>query len=175
MFDLGRLRLLRDLAQRGTMTAVAAASRLTPSAVSQQLATLEAEAAVKLFEPVGRRVRLTSAGLRLAAHAQSILDAVEAAQVDMGIAATQPDGRIAIACFGTFAKSHLLPAVVRIRSHHAGLEVIISELEPVDVQTSQRPVATPLQSMLFVVDTVNTRPGTIGAFWISDLRFRKAQ
>jgi len=36
MIDLDRLRLLRELAQRGTMTAVAGASRLTPSAVSQQ-------------------------------------------------------------------------------------------------------------------------------------------
>ena len=138
MFDLDRLRLLRDLSQRGTMTAVAAANRLTPSAVSQQLATLEAEAALKLFEPVGRRVRLTSAGLLLAAHAQTILDAVEAARVDMGVAATRPGGRLAVACFGTFAKSHLLPAVVRTRARHAELAVVVSELEPVDALDALR-------------------------------------
>jgi len=58
MFDLGRLKLLLELSHRGTLTAVASASRLTPSAVSQQLATLEIEAKIKLFEPAGRRVKL---------------------------------------------------------------------------------------------------------------------
>ena len=53
--------------------------------------------------------------------------------------------------------------------------VPLSELEPADVQTSQRPVSTPLQNMLFAVDTLNTKPGTTGTFWISELRFRKGQ
>ncbi len=132
MFDLGRLRLLRELSRRGTMTAVAAASRLTPSAVSQQLATLEAEANIKLFERVGRRVKLTAAGIRLSAHADTILDAVEAARVDMGMAAARPAGPLAIGCFGTFAKAYVLPAVVRVRRHHPELSVILHELEPED-------------------------------------------
>jgi DNA-binding transcriptional LysR family regulator len=83
MFDLDRLRLLRELKHRGTMTAVAAAFRLTSSAVSQQLATLEREARAKLFERVGRRVRLTADGVRLAAHAEEILRAVEVAELDL--------------------------------------------------------------------------------------------
>jgi len=53
--------------------------------------------------------------------------------------------------------------------------VPLSELEPADVQTSQRPVSTPLQNMLFAVDTLNTKPGTTGTFWVSELRFRKGQ
>jgi len=55
------------------------------------------------------------------------------------------------------------------------ITVPLSELEPADLQTSQRPVAAPLQSMLFVVDTINSRPGTTGTFWISGLGFRKVQ
>jgi len=76
MFDLARLRLLRELAHRGTMTAVGAALGQTSSAVSQQLAILEREARAKLLERVGRRVRLTAEGERLAAHADAILQAV---------------------------------------------------------------------------------------------------
>ena len=53
------------------------------------------------------------------------------------------------------------------------IAVLLSELEPADVRTSQRPVAAPLQNMLFAVDTLNTRPGTTGIFWVSELRFRK--
>lgn len=52
MFDLLRLRLLRERAHRGTMTAVAQAFRMTSSAVSQQLATLQREAGVALLERV---------------------------------------------------------------------------------------------------------------------------
>ena len=60
MLDLRRLRLLRQLARRGTVTAVAEALSYSPSAVSQQLAALEKETGVRLLEPAGRRVRLTA-------------------------------------------------------------------------------------------------------------------
>ncbi|UIJ71458.1 LysR family transcriptional regulator [Aurantimonas sp. HBX-1] len=132
MFDLDRLRLLRELSHRGTMTAVASASRLTPSAVSQQLATLAAEAGVALFEPTGRRVKLTAAGLRLAAHAQTILDAVEAAQIDMGLSTAEPSGTLVVGCFGTFAKAHAVRAIARAQTLFPGFHGILHELEPED-------------------------------------------
>jgi hypothetical protein len=47
--------------------------------------------------------------------------------------------------------------------------VRLEEFEPVDVATSQRPIVAPIHSVLFVVDTLNTRPGATGAIWISDL------
>ena len=54
MLDLHRLRMLHELHARGTIAAVAAALRYTPSAVSQQLAVLEREAGVELLERAGR-------------------------------------------------------------------------------------------------------------------------
>src|ERR1700716_808093 len=101
MFDLARLRLLRELAHRGTMTSVAAAFGVTSSAVSQQLATMEREARVALLERVGRRVRLTAAGARLVAHAEAIVQAVDAAELDLRVAGERPKGELAIACFST--------------------------------------------------------------------------
>ena len=65
MIDLRRLRLLRELAYRDTIAAVATAMNYTPSAVSQQLAILEREAGVPLLERTGRRVRLTAAAWTL--------------------------------------------------------------------------------------------------------------
>jgi DNA-binding transcriptional LysR family regulator len=59
MLDLRRLRLLRELARLGTVTAVADALAYSPSAVSQQLAALEKETGARLLVPSGRRVRLT--------------------------------------------------------------------------------------------------------------------
>jgi DNA-binding transcriptional LysR family regulator len=132
MFDLARLRLLRELAHRGTMTAVADAFGLTSSAVSQQLAILEREARVALMERVGRRVRLTAEGERLAAHAEAILQAVEAAVLDLRAAGETPRGALEIACFPSFAKARLLPAVIRARDRFPELQVVIHELEPAD-------------------------------------------
>ena len=132
MLDLDRLRLLRELAHRGTMIAVADAFRLTSSAVSQQLATLEREARAKLFERVGRRVRLTAEGTRLAAHAEDILRAVEAAELDLRASREKPRGRLEIACFPSFAKAHLLPAVIRARKRFPELAVVLHDLEPAD-------------------------------------------
>ncbi|GAB2179057.1 LysR substrate-binding domain-containing protein [Dongia sp. agr-C8] len=132
MFDLDRLRLLRELSHRGTMTAVAAAFRLTSSAVSQQLATLEREARAKLFERAGRRVRLTAEGTRLAAHAEEILRAVEAAELDLRASREKPRGTLQIACFPSFAKAHLLPAVIRARKRYRELGVVLHDLEPAD-------------------------------------------
>jgi DNA-binding transcriptional LysR family regulator len=132
MFNLDRLRLLRDLAHRGTMTAVAEEFRLTSSAVSQQLATLEREARSKLFERVGRRVRLTDEGKRLAAHAEEILRAVEAAELDLNASRQKPRGTLQVACFPSFAKAHLLPAVIRARKRYPELGVVLHDLEPAD-------------------------------------------
>jgi DNA-binding transcriptional LysR family regulator len=132
MFDLTRLRLLRELAHRGTMTAVADAFGLTSSAVSQQLATLERETRVTLLERVGRRVRLTAEGERLVVHAEAILQAAEAARVDLRAAGAKPRGELEIACFPTFAKVHLLPAVIRARDRFPEVNVIIRELESPD-------------------------------------------
>ncbi len=132
MLDLTRLRLLRELAHRGTMTAVAEACGMTSSGVSQQLATLEHEARAVLLERVGRRVRLTSEGLRLADHAERILQAVETAELDLRHARETPRGVLDVGCFSTFARVHLTPALIRIRDRYPDLLVTVRELEPAD-------------------------------------------
>lgn len=136
MFDLARLRLLRELAHRGTMTAVGAALGQTSSAVSQQLAILEREARAKLLERVGRRVRLTAEGERLAAHADGILQAVMAAEQDLKGAKEKPKGVLEVGCFPTFAKARLLSAIARAR--YPDLRVIVHELESADAVAAVR-------------------------------------
>jgi DNA-binding transcriptional LysR family regulator len=69
MLDLRRLRILRELRHRGTITAVAEALGYSASTISQQLRVLEAETGAALLERAGRRVRLTDSGITLARHA----------------------------------------------------------------------------------------------------------
>src|SRR5881227_1304102 len=73
VIEVRRLRVLRALADHGTVTAAAEVLHLTPSAVSQQLAALESEVGQELLERRGRRVAITSAGRLLLAHADTIL------------------------------------------------------------------------------------------------------
>jgi DNA-binding transcriptional LysR family regulator len=70
--ELGQLRALRELRDRGSIAAVAAAMHVTPSSVSQQLAALQRGAGAPLTRRDGRRTVLTDAGLALAAAAVEV-------------------------------------------------------------------------------------------------------
>ncbi|OUC82106.1 LysR family transcriptional regulator [Streptosporangium minutum] len=129
MLEPTRLRLLREFAEHGTMTAVGEVCGMTSSAVSQQLATLEREAKVALFERAGRRVRLTAEGQRLVRHANIVLNALDAAEEDLRAAST-PRGPVRVACFATAAVHRLLPAIATARTRHPELHVVVYELEP---------------------------------------------
>src|ERR1700728_881495 len=103
MLDLHRLRLLHEFAARGSIAKAAATLGYTPSAVSQQLATLEREAGLALIDRSARRAQLTDAGRRLAGHAERMLAMVEEAEADLSARATEPAGRIAATAFPSAA------------------------------------------------------------------------
>jgi DNA-binding transcriptional LysR family regulator len=129
MYDVRRLRLLRELAARRTVTAVAEALAYTPSAVSQQLAALERDAGVPLLERAGRGVRLTEAGRRLAAHADAIMARMEAAEADLAGLAGAALGRLRVAGFQTAAGALVLPALEQLEALHPGVVVELVDIE----------------------------------------------
>jgi molybdate transport repressor ModE-like protein len=83
LLAVGRLRMLREVALRGTIAAAARACGLSASAVSQQLAALEREAGTALLERSPRGAVLTGAGQALAGRAASVLDLLAAARADL--------------------------------------------------------------------------------------------
>lgn len=119
--DVERLRLLRELADRGTVAAAAQAMSLTPSAVSQQLKTLQREAGVELLEPAGRRVRLTEAGRVLVARTDDVLAALDRARAEMDAYRTTPRGTVRVALFPSGAAMLLAGLITRAADH--GIEV----------------------------------------------------
>lgn len=129
MFDLHRLRLLRELARRGTVTEAARACALTPSAVSQQLALLQREAGSVLYVRQGRRLRLTDAGRLLAGHADRLLADAERARADLAALAGSVSGPIRLSAFPTVARTLVPGAVARCRAAHPDLRVIMDERE----------------------------------------------
>ncbi|MET7752034.1 LysR family transcriptional regulator [Micromonospora sp. NPDC005367] len=137
MLDVRRLRLLYDLSRLGTIAAVAQAHTYTPSAVSQQLSALEREAGVALLERSGRRVTLTPAGRVLVVHAESVLAALEQATAALVAVATGLTGPLRIGAFPT-AVPTLLPATLVALGRHPGLELTVTELDPVAVPDALR-------------------------------------
>ena len=130
MLDLRRLRLLRELRDRGTIAAVADALRFTPSAVSQQLAVLEREAGVPLLERAGRGVRLTDAALVLAGHAEGLLERAAVAEADLAAASGDVAGRGRVAAFQSVSLHLAIPALASLRRTAPRLRCELVESEP---------------------------------------------
>ena len=130
MLDLRRLRLLRELARRGTIAAVAEALSFSPSAVSQQLATLEKEAGVRLLEPSGRRVRLTAQAELLVAHAGVLLEEMERTEAALAQSLHEIVGTLRVAAFQTAVLALIPPALSELEPRHPLLRVEVTELEP---------------------------------------------
>ncbi|MEJ8282857.1 LysR family transcriptional regulator [Curtobacterium citreum] len=127
-FDVQLLAVLRELAERGSVTAVAEATHRTPSAVSQQLQTLQRQVGVPLVERVGRGVRLTAHGEVLAGLSTGVATAI--ARVD---AAWQEHlggatGRVDLAIFPSAAEL-LLPGVLTRMRAHPGIELTLVDVD----------------------------------------------
>lgn len=129
MLDVRRLRFLVELNNRGTIAAVAETLHMSPSGISQQLALLEREVGTPLLERIGRGVRLTEAGCRLAERAIDILAALELAQAELHYENEDPSGTCRVAAFGSAARA-LLPALLECQRSHPGLRVELVESEP---------------------------------------------
>jgi DNA-binding transcriptional LysR family regulator len=129
MLDVRRMKVLREVALRGSIAGAAEALRFTPSAVSQQLAKLEREAGVALLERGPRSVRLTEAGRRLVEHADVILERLAEAEADIReLAGVQPALRVG--AITTAAVSILPDALTRFAAAHPEAQVTVSESDP---------------------------------------------
>jgi DNA-binding transcriptional LysR family regulator len=97
--DPARLRLLRELGDRGSVAAVAVAMHVSASAVSQQLAALQAGVPVPLTVKRGRRLALTEAGEALAAASVRVDEALAAAREAVGSFLAHDDRAVRVSAF----------------------------------------------------------------------------
>jgi DNA-binding transcriptional LysR family regulator len=128
--DVRRLRVLRELAERHTITATAEALHLTPSAVSQQIAALAREAGVPLLARNGRGVQLTDQARILLGHAANVHTELERAQADLAAYSQGEVGMVSIGAFGTAISGLVAPALRSLRKERPRLTVRVAETEP---------------------------------------------
>jgi DNA-binding transcriptional LysR family regulator len=130
MLDLRRLRLLSELARRGTIAEVARVVGYTPSAISQSLLQLEREAGVPLLERDGRRVRLTPAARGLVARTDRVLAELDAAEAELAADHGTVRGTVVIGAFPSAAAGLVAPAVADLYERHPELSCAVVEHEP---------------------------------------------
>jgi DNA-binding transcriptional LysR family regulator len=133
MLNVGRLRVLREVAQRGSFSAAADSLSYTQSAVSQQIAALEAETGMALLERLPRGVRLTEAGRTLVEHADGILARLEAAEEELAALAGLRGGQLRMASFPTAGAALMPAAIATFRASYPEVELTLAEGEPEEI------------------------------------------
>lgn len=106
-----QLQAIRDVVATGSLRTAARRLGYSPSAVSQQIASVERALGVPLFERSPRSVRPTAAGSQLARRAARLLADLEAAEDEMRSFAAAERGRLHLGSFWS-AGFRLMPAVL---------------------------------------------------------------
>ncbi len=127
MIDLRRMMLLTDLADLGTVTAVAERRCITSSAVSQQLRVLEKETGAILFRRDGRTLSLTRSGHVLVEHVRLVLGAVDEAISAVAATRGTVSGQIAVASFNMGISMLAAPMMQRLRVAEPDLHLQIQQ------------------------------------------------
>ena len=147
--SIQQLRMLREVAVRGTIVAAASSLGYTPSAVSQQLTGLERATGVAVLERVGRNVRLTDAGRELVRHAGDLLTSLEAARAAMEQVGGEVAGTIELSVYESVAVTMLVPLLERLQADHPALRIRTRQL---DVEPALEAVAAGAVDVAFTLD-----------------------
>src|SRR5919107_519663 len=134
MLDVRRMRVLREVAQRGSFSAAADALAFTQSAVSQQIAALEREAGTVLVQRSPRGVRLTEAGEALVRHTDAILARLAEAEAELEAIAGLKGGRLRMAAFESAGAALMPLAIAAFRERHPSVELSMTLGEPEETE-----------------------------------------
>jgi DNA-binding transcriptional LysR family regulator len=130
--DPRRLVVLRAVERYGGVVAAASALHLSPSAVSQQLATLERETGFALVDRSqrgGQRpIAFTTAGRRLMAHADALARVLDDAEAELNALADAVSGPVTFAAFVTALRGFAGSAIVDLAERHPGLDLSVHQL-----------------------------------------------
>lgn len=106
-----QLQAVRDVVTTGSLRTTAKRLGYTPSAVSQQISSVERALGVQLFERSPRSVRPTAAGMQLARRAARLLAELDATEDEMRSFAAAERGRLHLGSFWS-AGFRLVPTVL---------------------------------------------------------------
>src|SRR5438270_11407232 len=158
MLNVGRLRVLCEVVRRGSFSAAAASLTYTQSAVSQAIATLEAETGATLVVRDRRGIRPTAAGSTLVQHAEAIFAQIDSAEADLAAVLGVRGGRLRVASFPSAGATLIPLAVAAFRRDHPDVVLTLAEGEPGEIAPRLRAGEFDL-ALLFEFPGVRERPG----------------
>jgi len=129
-FDVQALRVVRAIADEGSITAAAASLGYSQPALSQQMKRLEQRLGVPVIERVGRSVRLTEAGRVLARHAPAVTTALDAAAGELAELRGLRAGRMRLVAFPSASPTVVPRLLSDLAEHHPGITITYVEAEP---------------------------------------------
>ena len=132
MISTDRLEVLLAAARAGSFSGAAKELFMTPSAVSQKVATLEREIGVAVFERSRHGVRLTAAGELLHRHAEAVVNRLADARAELDSLVSGEIGRVLLGSFPTATAAFVATAVAQLRRLHPHVEVRLVDGEPSD-------------------------------------------
>src|SRR5436853_5810492 len=132
MLDVKRMRILKEVADKGSFSAAAESLSYTQSAISQQIAALEKEARAQLVTRGSRGIRLTEAGETLVKHADAIVTRLSDAEAELEAIRGLRGGRLRLAAFPTVGATLMPLAIATFRNRHPDIELNVKQLEDDD-------------------------------------------
>jgi DNA-binding transcriptional LysR family regulator len=136
--NLTRLQTFVEVVRRGTLAGAADALSFTPSAVSQQMAKLEAEVGTPLLARDASGVGLTEAGLLLHEHALGIVEAVREATARLDALQAEQVKRLRIGACPVSAAAVLPRALRLLRRRLPGADLVLEEAAPAATERAVR-------------------------------------
>lgn len=131
---MGRMAVFARVVEARSFSAAARMLGLTKSAVSKQVARLEAELGVRLLHRTTRSLSLTEAGRAVAAHAAQAVALVREASGAVADLNDAPRGLVRMTAPVSFGKSCLAPRLPALLAAHPELRIQLVLLDrPVDL------------------------------------------
>jgi DNA-binding transcriptional LysR family regulator len=126
-FTLAGLRIVHQVAAAGSFTRAAEMLGYTQSAVSRQVAAMEAAAGAPIFDRSRRGVALTPAGQVLVRRAAEILAGMAETELELAGLRDRLAGRLTVGAYPTAAMALVPRATAQVTSGHPGLAVVLEE------------------------------------------------
>ena len=120
-FDWNQVRAFLATAEEGSLSAAARALGQTQPTLSRQVAALEEDLGVTLFERAGRAMALTDAGRDLMEHVRIMADAATKVSLVASGQSQTVEGKVVITATGAMATYHLPPIIRKIRDAAPGI------------------------------------------------------
>lgn len=141
-FDWNRARAFLATAEEGSLVAAARSLGLTQPTLGRQVAALEEELGVALFERVGRGLTLTESGLGLLEHVRAMGEAANRVAFAAAGRSQSVEGLVTITASEVVSAFLLPPVLAKLRAAHPGLELrVVASIAVRDLRRREADVA----------------------------------